>query len=340
MIEIGRPGSSRTVRKLCRSRRPASRRAGPGRPRGSAAGSAGRSRRRCRSRSREARWRRPGRAAGLPNTSQSRMIHGANTSERDHARRGDDEPRDAPARQATISHVAPSQMASLRVSAASPMTTPSADDARVEQPDALGRWRRSGPSAGTRSRASDRERHRRIGQGAVEEQRQVDRGRQARADGERSGPLRRHPPLLGDVRGEPPGEDRHDRADDDATSTWAAWNGRSEERHRDGGEERRQRQPDLERRSREDERRASGSSRSRPTRGRGPRRGSVRRRRSTPCPRASGTRSARRRTARTTSATAKMPSAVSQASRRVIGGPRATAAARVVASGGTDWVER
>ena len=54
--------------------------------------------------------------------------------------------------------------------------------------------------------------------------------------------------------GEPPGQHRDDRADEDAGDLGGG-EGRAEQRHRDRGEERRQRQPDLERRTREDQRR-------------------------------------------------------------------------------------
>ena len=78
-------------------------------------------------------------------------------------------------------------------------------------------------------------------------------------------------------------------------TSWAARNVAPNDGHRDGREERRQRQPDLEGRPRERRGVASRSSRSRRRRGRGPRRGSGRRRRSTSCPPASGRRSSRRR---------------------------------------------
>ena len=87
----------------------------------------------------------------------------------------------------------------------------------------------------------------------MEEQRQVDRGRQAGADRERAGPPGRESRLDRDVAREAPGEDRHERADDDRADLGRRERG-AEDGHRDRGEERRQRQPDLERRAREDER--------------------------------------------------------------------------------------
>ena len=142
----------------------------------------------------------------------------------------------------------------------------------------------------------DRERHRRVGQGRVEEERQVDGAGQPGPERERPGASRRQAALRGDVRGEPPGEDRaRSRPSTTDDHLGGARTVDAEERHRDGGEERRQRQPDLERRPRERERR-------RPV---APQRvrdepaaldaGCARRRRSRPCPRASGRRSGRRR---------------------------------------------
>ena len=105
-----------------------------------------------------------------------------------------------------------------------------------------------------RAEGEDGERHRRVGEGAVQEQREIERGGQARPD--REGPGARHgqSAFLGDVRGEPPGEDGHEGADHDRRDLGGGERG-AEDRHRDGVEEGGQREPDLEGRTREDERR-------------------------------------------------------------------------------------
>ena len=59
------------------------------------------------------------------------------------------------------------------------------------------------------------EQHRGVGQRGVEQQRQVDRRREPGPGCERSSPPGRQAALQGDVRGEAPGEDGHDRAGDD-----------------------------------------------------------------------------------------------------------------------------
>ena len=88
------------------------------------------------------------------------------------------------------------------------------DDPRVGQAGAA----RIGGDAGheqARRQGEDRERHRRVGQRRVEEERQVDRGGQPGPDRERPGAAGGKPAFRRDVGGEPPGQDRHDRPDDD-----------------------------------------------------------------------------------------------------------------------------
>jgi hypothetical protein len=113
-----------------------------------------------------------------------------------------------------------------------------------------------------------RERHGRVGLDRGEDERQVDRGRQAGADAEGASAADRQLARRGDVGGEPPGEDTDDRTDDDRRNL-----GRgervldrpgSEDGHRDRGEERREREPDLELRDAGTTGAASRSSRSRP----------------------------------------------------------------------------
>ena len=87
-----------------------------------------------------------------------------------------------------------------------------ADDPRVGQARAARVARDPGHQQAGGQR-EDRERHRRVGQRRVEEERQVDRRGQARAERQGPGPADRQAALLGDVGGEPPGEDRHDRPD-------------------------------------------------------------------------------------------------------------------------------
>ena len=105
-----------------------------------------------------------------------------------------------------------------------------------------------------RGQGQHRERHRRVRQGGMEEERQVDRGRQARAEGQGPGSSDRQTAFLRDVGGKAPGEDRHERPDDDRRDL-GGLERRTDDGHRDRGEERRQRQPHLERRPREHERR-------------------------------------------------------------------------------------
>ena len=101
-----------------------------------------------------------------------------------------------------------------------------------------------------------RERHRRVGQGGVEDERQVDRGGQARPERERPGPA----PATGRAPRATSAASRQASTGTSAPiSTLRDLRRRRtcapKQRHRDRGEERRQRQPDLERRPREDQRR-------------------------------------------------------------------------------------
>ena len=127
----------------------------------------------------------------------------------------------------------------------------------------------------------------------MEEQRQVDRGHEARADRQRPAPAHRQAALDCDVGGQAPGEHRHQRTDD-------------HRRHLGRGEGRAERPPSgwrpattaaAARPRRPAAGRpaaASGSSRSRRRRGRGPRPGCARRRSSTRRPAGPGTGSATR----------------------------------------------
>ena len=283
--------------------------------------------------------------SGLPNTTQSRSAHGAKTSEAD-GRHDPDHPdplrarrRPAGATRATPRRAA-SQTASLRVSAAAPssrpMSTssagPQAGAARVAQ-DAG--HEQAAPSARTPNR------HRRVGQGRVEEQRQVDGGREPGPDGERPRPARGQAALRGHVRREPPGEHRA-RARPASTEIdlrrahrglerdrrWRARTARSGSRPGTTAAAARPRTPGAGRRAA-----ACRSSTARPRRARGPRRGCARRRRSRPCPPAWGTRRRRPRRPgrRARSRRSRAPSAT--ASRRSIGRQPADRASRHRRSG-------
>ncbi len=130
---------------------------------------------------------------------------------------------------------------------------PDGDEPRVEE-SAAARIAGDAGHEQTRRQGEDGERHRRVGERRVEQERQVDRGRQPGPDRERLRPAVREPALGGDVGRQPPGQHRHDRADDDGDPLGRR-EGHPEQRHRDDREERRQRQPDLERVAREGERR-------------------------------------------------------------------------------------
>ena len=178
--------------------------------------------------------------SGLPNTTQSRIAHGAKTR---------------PATSPTTRH----QPKPPRTRLSPPMTHATTAQASAEQ-DRLVAGQRgqadqdaeredarsvSRPPRGSRtmrviSRAGGererRERHRRVGQGRVEQQRQVDGRRQAGAEGQRPRPPERQLALRRDIGGEPPGQDRDDRADQDGRPLGRR-EGRPEERHRDRREE-------------------------------------------------------------------------------------------------------
>ena len=213
--------------------------------------------------------------------------------------------RPSPANQAIAAQMRPAR----------PSRCGSAPRGRAGRPSAISRGSVSRAPRGSRddpgheqARAEHehRERHRRVGQGRVEQQRQVDRGRQAGADGQ--SPARAfgaRPRSAATSARQAPGQHRHERARRGRCETWAAGERRAEERHRDGGQEGRQRQPDLERRAREDERRGLVAPQRVGDEPAALERGCGRRRRSRPCPPASGRRSARRRRRATTSATTK-----------------------------------
>ena len=119
-----------------------------------------------------------------------------------------------PDRHAHDDHTRPSQTASLRVSAARPMSTP--------RPMSRGSVSRA-PCGSRRMRVISRQAPSTMnansavesGQRRVEDQRQVHGARSGPRRGRACGPGRRQPALLGDVRREPPGEDRDERADED-----------------------------------------------------------------------------------------------------------------------------
>ncbi len=69
--------------------------------------------------------------SGLPKTAQSRSIHGAKT--RSATAPATATSRSWPARQPMKAQVTPSQMASLRVSAARPISTPRQEDPRIDR---------------------------------------------------------------------------------------------------------------------------------------------------------------------------------------------------------------
>ena len=127
------------------------------------------------------------------------------------------------------------------------------DDAQVEEA-AAARLADDARHQQAGREGEDRERHRRVGQGGMEEQRQVDRAGQPGADRQHPGASRRQPAFHGDVRGQPPGEDRHDGPEHDRRPL-SGGEGGAEEGHRDRRQQRRERQPHLEGGPRERERR-------------------------------------------------------------------------------------
>ena len=194
---------------------------------------------------------------GLPNAIQSRIAHGQEDQPGDDGDGGDEPdarrpaerlhaPRDDEPGEADVERLVAGQRGEADQHA-------EGDEPRVGQPAAArvadeARHQQAG------RQGEHRERHRRVGQGRVEEQRQVDRRRQPGPDGERPGALARQAALLRDVGRQPPGEDRDERADEDRRPLGRRER-RAEDRHRDRRQERRQRQPHLEGGAREHERR-------------------------------------------------------------------------------------
>ena len=139
------------------------------------------------------------------------------------------------------------------------------------------------------------ERHRRVGQGRMEDAAAGTRPPSARCRSPAFVPGPAAAALGRDVGRQPPGEHRHQRADQHDRRPAPPANVGPNRSHRDGGKERRAvaarpRRPGAGRRAA-----ACRSSTARPTRARDPRAGCARRRRSRRCPPASGRRSARRR---------------------------------------------
>ena len=156
--------------------------------------------------------------SGLPKTTQSRIAHGAKTRPattattpisrtRVRAVEAAEPQRRSPRR----GRARPPRCGSAP---ASPMRTPEADDPRVGQPGAARVARRSGSSAGRRRGRGPRTASSSRA-GRVEQERQVDRGRQPGPDRQRPGAADGQAAFRRDVGREPPGEDRHERADDD-----------------------------------------------------------------------------------------------------------------------------
>ena len=206
--------------------------------------------------------------------------------------------------------------ASLRVSAGEP----------DEQPSPMTRGSVSRAPRGSRGDAGheqaggegeDRERHRRVGERRMEQERQVDRRDQPGPDGERPRATDRQAAFRGDVGGEPPGQDRHDAPRRGPTTTGpprtSCRGAPSGSRRGRSGAAARPRTPGAGTRAA-----ACRSSTARRRRDRGPRAGCAPRRRSRRCPPASGRRSGRRPRRGPAKATTKIPSADRTASRRVM----------------------
>ena len=196
---------------------------------------------------------------GLPNAAQSRIAHGRKTRPATIATVAISRTRVARSRvpmpHATITQARPMKTASFRVSPANPMSSPSPMTRGSASRAPRGSARDAGhEQAG--GEGEDRERHRRVGECGMEQERQVDRRDQPGPDRERPGATDRQRAFRGDVGGEPPGQDRHERPDEDRRPLGRRER-RAEERHRDRREEGREWQPDLERLARELERRGA-----------------------------------------------------------------------------------
>jgi hypothetical protein len=128
-----------------------------------------------------------------------------------------------------------------------------AQQARIADPGAARLAQETGDhEAGAEDQG--REGTRGIGQGAEQDERQLDGRGQPGSQGQRAGPPGRQPELRGDVGTQAPGQDRDERANQERRDLGDS-KGRAEQEHRQGDEERRQGQPDLECRPREGERR-------------------------------------------------------------------------------------
>ena len=157
--------------------------------------------------------------SGLPRTTRLRNAHGAKTTS---GNDGDDADEPDPLARRPVDeepgHRRPDEREPDRLVAGQrPQAEQHAqgDQARVGQRCAA----RVAHDAGheqARAEHDHRERHRRVGQGRAEQQRQVDRRRQAGADPDPARPFEVEAAFLGDVERQPPGQDRHERPDDDA----------------------------------------------------------------------------------------------------------------------------
>ncbi len=154
--------------------------------------------------------------SGFPNTSQSRTIHGNEDREGDGRRHRDEcqlaaalEDRRAP------DGDEPGQAEEHGLVAGQGRESDQdaeGDDLRAREahPSGIAKDARHQQARGEGER---RERHRRVGQGGVEDERQVDRARQPGPERQDPSAAEREPALRGSVGAEAPGEDRHDRAD-------------------------------------------------------------------------------------------------------------------------------
>ena len=102
------------------------------------------------------------------------------------------------------------------------------------------------------AQGEDREQCRRVRQGRVEDERQIDGRCQPGAQREHPAATGRQPALEGDVGAQAPRQDGDERTGDDRHELGGR-EGWTEQLHRDGGEQRRQWQPHLERRAWHDE---------------------------------------------------------------------------------------
>ena len=268
--------------------------------------------------------------SGLPNSSQSRTIHGAKTASATTAGtaiegdlRGDPAtpgrgPDDERARR---SRRTPPRCGSARRGRSA---TPSAEQPPVGQPERLRRSQQPRHQRAGRQ-GEDREQHRRVGQGRVEDERQVDGRGQPGADREDAGAADRQAAL--DRRRRRRSATRAPGTSEPTSDRHPLGGARTSSRGAPSGSPRgtsaaaaRPRTPGAGTTAA-----ASGSSRSRRSSGRGPRAGSGRRRRSRRCPRAAGRRRSTRRGCGRRARPRRRAATWRARSRRLIGAARAAA---------------